>query len=162
MTTSNSKKSKSKKKSKTSPEKASQQKNANKTVATKESAIDFLESISERHQDDCRVLTELMSSITKAPPVMWGASIVGFGQYHYVYDSGREGDFMLTGFSPRASAISVYIMSGFEHYPELMEKLGKYKLGKSCLYIKKLEDIHLPTLKKLVRESVKKTKANIR
>lgn len=135
-------------------------KQANKTVATTESASEFLKSIPDKYHEDCQVLTELMSSITKAPPVMWGPTIVGFGQYHYVYDSGREGDFMLTGFSPRASAISVYIMSGFEHYPELLEKLGKYKHGKSCLYIKKLEDIHIPTLKKLIRESVKRTKAN--
>ncbi|MFK7760007.1 MAG: DUF1801 domain-containing protein [Phycisphaerales bacterium] len=155
-------KSNSKKKStsqKTTTAHKPKKKQSNKTVATKESASSFLKSVPDKYKEDCETLTEMMSSITKAPPVMWGASIVGFGEYHYVYDSGREGDFMLTGFSPRASAISVYIMSGFEHYPELLEKLGKYKLGKSCLYIKKLEDIHMPTLKKLIRESVKRTQA---
>jgi hypothetical protein len=85
---------------------------------------------------------------------MWGDSIVGFGKYHYVYPSGREGDWMLISFSPRKQNITLYIMSGFEQYEELLSTLGKYTRGKSCLYIKRLSDIHLPTLKKLIQASV--------
>ena len=86
---------------------------------------------------------------------MWGASIVGFGSYHYKYDSGREGDWMITGFSPRKKDLTLYIMMGFEKYPELMKQLGNHSTGKSCLYIKRLSDIHVPTLKKLIKASVK-------
>ena len=86
---------------------------------------------------------------------MWGTAIIGFGTYHYVYASGREGDWMQVGFSPRKSALTLYIMSGFSAYDDLMKDLGKYKTGKSCLYIKKLSDIDIKVLKKLVRESVK-------
>ena len=96
-----------------------------------------------------------MSKVTGEPPKMWGSSIVGFGTYHYRYESGREGDFMEVGFSPRKAALTLYIMSGFDGAPELMEKLGRYKTGKSCLYVKKLDDVHRPTLKKLVQRSVK-------
>jgi hypothetical protein len=85
---------------------------------------------------------------------MWGSSIIGFGNYHYVYASGREGDYFLTGFSPRKQNLTLYIMAGFDQYDELMKKLGKYKTGKSCLYIKKLEDIDLSTLRELVKQSV--------
>ncbi len=86
---------------------------------------------------------------------MWGSSIVGFGNYHYKYESGREGDWFLTGFSPRKQNLTLYIMPGFAQYDELMKKLGKHKTGKSCLYIKSLEDINLPTLKQLIQQSVK-------
>jgi len=86
---------------------------------------------------------------------MWGDSIVGFGSYHYCYDSGREGDWFLTGFSPRKQALTLYIMSGFKRYETLMRKLGKHKTGKSCLYIKTLADIDLKVLKELIEESVK-------
>lgn len=86
---------------------------------------------------------------------MWGSSIVGFGSYHCKYESGREGDWFLTGFSPRKQNLTLYLMAEFEQYPELLKALGKYKTGKSCLYINRLEDIHLPTLKKLVQQSVK-------
>jgi len=84
---------------------------------------------------------------------MWGPSIIGFGSYHYCYDSGREGDWFLTGFSPRKQNLSVYIMSGFAKYDSLMKKLGKHKTGKSCLYINKLEDIDLDVLKELIKRS---------
>jgi len=86
---------------------------------------------------------------------MWGDSLVGFGNYHYKYSSGREGDWFLTGFSPREQNITIYIMAGFRSYPDLMEKLGKYKTGKSCIYIKQLEDINLPHLKRLIKASIK-------
>jgi hypothetical protein len=87
---------------------------------------------------------------------MWGPAMIGFGSYHYKYASGREGDWFLTGFSPRKEALTLYIMSGFSQDDALLKKLGKFKTGKACLYIKKLEDVHLPTLEKLIRRSVKR------
>ena len=86
---------------------------------------------------------------------MWGTSIVGFGHYHYKGKSGREGEWMITGFSPRKGDLTLYIMGGFDKFPELKSKLGKYKTGKSCLYIKKLSDVDVKVLRKLVTESVK-------
>ena len=85
---------------------------------------------------------------------MWGPSIIGFGTYHYKYASGREGDWMLTGFSPRKTKHSLYIMAGFKRFDDLMQKLGKYKTGKSCLYVNKLEDIDEEVLRQLIRESM--------
>jgi hypothetical protein len=127
----------------------------NKTAATAQSVEDFLAGVDLARQGDCRELVELFSEITGEPAKMWGSSIVGFGSYHYRYASGREGDFMEVGFSPRKSALTLYIISGFEDAPELMEKLGKFTTGKSCLYVKKLDDLHRPTLKRLVKHSVK-------
>jgi hypothetical protein len=95
-----------------------------------------------------------MQKITKEKPKMWGASIVGFGSYHYKYDSGHEGDMCITGFSPRKQNLTLYILPGFERYELLMSKLGKYKTGKSCLYIKRLADIDEKVLEKLIAESV--------
>ena len=115
----------------------------------------YLDAIDDpKRRADCDRLIELMSKLTGEPPVMWGSSIVGFDRYHYVYDSGREGDMCLTGFSSRKSALSIYIMSGFEDRPELMERLGKYKTGKSCLYVKRLDDIDLDVLEDLVGHSL--------
>ncbi len=126
-----------------------------KTKPNAASIDKFLNAISdEQTRQDCFTILEMMKAITKAPPKMWGPSIVGFGSYHYKYDSGREGDWFLTGFSPRKQNLTLYIMAGFSQYDELMKKLGKYKTGKSCLYIKRLDDIHLPTLKKLIQQSV--------
>lgn len=123
------------------------------------SVADFLNAVAdEQKREDAFQLLEIMQAITKEDPAMWGPSIVGFGSYHYVYDSGREGDWPLTGFSPRKQNLSLYIMAGFEKYDDLLEKLGKHSTGKSCLYIKRLSDVHLPTLKKLIRESVKHVK----
>ena len=130
----------------------------NKTQKTKQTVASYLKTVDPKYLDDCKALIEIMESITKEKAVMWGPSIVGFGTYHYVYESGREGDAMLCGFSPRKAAMSVYILAGFSQYDEIMETLGKYKTGKSCLYVKSLDDIHLPTLKKLIRESVKAVK----
>jgi len=104
---------------------------------------------------DCFTVLELMKKITKEEPKMWGPSIVGFGNYHYKYESGREGDFFISGFSPRKQNLTIYIMAGFSRYSELMEKLGKYKTGRSCLYIKDLDDIDLKILQKLITESVR-------
>ena len=127
----------------------------NKTKPTPQKGSEFIAGIEDKvKRDDCRELMKLMSGITGNRAKMWGASIVGYGKYHYKYESGREGDFFLTGFSPRKQALSIYIISGFSISPKLMEKLGKYKTGKSCLYVKKLDDIDRSMLAQLVKESV--------
>ena len=95
-----------------------------------------------------------MKEITGEDPKMWGPSIVGFGNYHYKYPTGTEGDWMLTGFSPRKQALTLYIMAGFTEYDDLMAKLGKYKIGKSCLYVKRLADVDEKILCKLVKNSI--------
>lgn len=127
----------------------------NKTKPTQLKVSDFIAGIEDKvKRDDCRELMKLMAKITGNRAKMWGAAIVGYGKYHYKYESGREGDFFLTGFSPRKQALSIYIVSGFSIHPELMEKLGKYKTGKSCLYVKKLDDIDRSVLAQLIEESV--------
>ena len=114
----------------------------------------FLESIEdEKKRADSFVLLDLMREATGAEPQMWGESIVGYGHYHYKYGSGREGDWFLTGFSPRKQALTIYIMAGFDHYDTLMSKLGKYKTGKGCLYLKGLGDVDENALKELVTRS---------
>jgi hypothetical protein len=97
---------------------------------------------------------EIMREITGAEPVMWGSSIVGFGRYHYTYASGRSGDWFLTGFSPRKQNLTLYLATGFEPEDALLAKLGRHKTGKACLYVKRLEDINLATLRELVKRSV--------
>lgn len=94
-----------------------------------------------------------MQEVTGAEPRLWGSSIVGFGDYHYKYESGREGDWFVTGFSPRKQNLTLYIMAGFDNYDQLLSRLGKYKTGKSCLYINKLDDVDLDVLKELVAQS---------
>jgi hypothetical protein len=126
-----------------------------KTKPTDQSVEDFLNGITDnKKRQDCFRILDLMKQVTQTEPKMWGSSIIGFGNYHYMYASGREGDYFLTGFSPRKQNLTLYIMAGFDQYDELMKKLGKYKTGKSCLYIKKLEDIDLSTLRELVKQSV--------
>jgi hypothetical protein len=127
----------------------------NKTQPTGQSAEAFLNTVDndKRRQDAFEVL-QMMQEITGKDPVMWGDSIIGFDQYHYTYDSGREGDFLIVGFSPRKTALTLYLSSGFARYDELMSKLGKYKTGKSCLYIKKLEDVNREVLTELISQSV--------
>jgi hypothetical protein len=126
-----------------------------KTKKNRASVQQFLASVDdEKRRKDARVVLKLMREITGEKPAMWGASIVGFGSYHYRYESGREGDWMLTGFSPRKQALTLYIMGGFDRHDGLMSKLGRYKTGKSCLYVKNLEDIDLEVLRELVAESV--------
>ena len=130
-----------------------------KTKPTNESVNEFLNQISdEDRRADCVQVAKIMEEVTGEKPKMWGPSIVGFGTYHYKYASGREGDWPVTGFSPRKKDLTLYIMMGFEKQGELMEKLGKHSVGKSCLYIKRLSDIHIPTLKKLIKVSVKDLK----
>jgi hypothetical protein len=127
-----------------------------KTKPTGDSVADFLNKIPDaERREDCFAIAKLMEEVTGHKPKMWGPSIVGFGSYHYKYDSGREGDWMVTGFSPRKKDLTLYIMMGFEKHQDLMKQLGKHSTGKSCLYIKRLSDIHLPTLKKLIKTSVK-------
>lgn len=131
-----------------------------KTKPTSESVEDFLNKISdEERRADCFQVLKIMEEVTGETPKMWGPSIVGFGSYHYKYDSGREGDWLVTGFSPRKKDLTLYLMMGLAKHSELMEKLGKHSHAKSCLYIKRLSDIHIPTLKKLIKVSVKDLKA---
>jgi len=127
-------------------------------LKTKENEGDvnaFLNRVeNERKREDSFKILSLMEKVTGMGAKMWGDSIVGFGSYHYKYASGREGDWFLAGFSPRKQNLTLYIMSGFEAYESLLEKLGKYKTGKSCLYINKLADVDLDVLKELVIRSV--------
>ena len=126
-----------------------------KTKKTDASVEKFLNSVAdEQRRNDSFAILEIMKKATKAEPAMWGPSIVGFGQRLYKYPSGRELDWFLLGFSPRKQDLTLYIMMGIERYPELMKKLGKYKTGKSCLYIKKLDDVDLTTLKQLIKQSI--------
>lgn len=127
-----------------------------KTKPTKASVKEFFNQIPDKERrDDCIAVAKMMEEITGEKPKMWGPSIVGFGTYHYKYASGREGDWPISAFSPRKKDLTLYIMMGFEKQPELMKQLGKHSTGKSCLYIKRLSDIHIPTLKKLIKSSVK-------
>ncbi len=127
-----------------------------KTKPTGASVKEFLNQIpNKERRDECLAIAKIMEEATGAKPQMWGTSIVGFGDYRYKYASGREGDWMMTGFSPRKNELTLYLMMGFEKHRELMAQLGKHRTGMSCLYIKRLEDIHMPTLKKLIKASVK-------
>ena len=130
-----------------------------KTKPTNQSVKEFLNKIPEaERRADCFAVAKIMEEITGEKPTMWGPSIVGFGSYRYKYASGREGDWPMTGFSPRKKDLTLYIMMGFEKHAELMEKLGKHSHSKSCLYIKRLSDVHIPTLKKLIKIGVKDLK----
>ena len=121
-----------------------------KTQQTAASVESFLSRIEDegRRQDCLRVL-EIMKAATKSEPAMWGTSIVGFGRYNYKPESGSKGEWFLAGFAPRKQDLTLYLMSGAYRYPELLKKLGKHKTGRACLHLKKLEDVHLPTLKQL-------------
>jgi hypothetical protein len=125
-----------------------------KTKPTDQNVEQFLNTVSdEKRRQDCFTILALMKRITQREPTMWGDSIIGFGSYHYKYASGHEGDSFPVGFSPRKQNLTLYFMTGFEKYNELMRALGKYKTGRSCLYINRLEDIHMPTLEKLIESS---------
>ena len=126
-----------------------------KTKKNIASVLDFLNNVeNEKRKLDSFVVLELMKKITKAEPSMWGTAIIGFGSYHYKYASGREGDWFPVGFSPRKQSLTLYIMSGFGKYEEILSRLGKYKTGKSCLYINKLEDIDIVVLEELIASSI--------
>jgi hypothetical protein len=128
-----------------------------KTKPTDVKVEDFLDAVEHptRKEDGFKLL-RIMKEVTKKKPMMWGPSIVGFGSYHYKYESGREGDMPLTGFSPRKQSLTVYIMPGFDEYEDLLGRLGKHKVGKSCLYINKLADVDISVLKELIAKSVEK------
>lgn len=133
----------------------------NKTVQTNASVKRFLDSVEhDRRRQDSFVLLDLFHEVTGLEPAMWGTSIVGFGSYHYKYESGREGDMPLVGFSPRKQNLTLYIMDGFDGYDELLGKLGKHSTGKSCLYINKLADVEMDVLRELVAISYEQMKSS--
>ena len=131
----------------------------NKTTETQNSVEDFIDAIAnETKRDDSRAIIELYKKQTGFEPKLWGPSIIGFGQYHYVYESGHEGDAPLAAFSPRKEAI-VFYLCDYEGRDQMLAQLGKHKLTKGCVYVKKLEDIDVNVLKKLITGSMKSTKA---
>jgi Domain of unknown function (DU1801) len=126
-----------------------------KTKQTTQSVESFLSKVTDKQvREDCNTIIKLMKKVTGAPPKMWGPSIIGFGQYHYKYESGHEGDMCLTGFSPRKQNISLYIMAGIPGQDELMKKLGKHKAGKGCIYVKQLKDIDTGVLENMISKAV--------
>jgi len=125
---------------------------ANKTQPTPEDVEAFLDAVEpERRREDAQTLNALFQRATGWSPVMWGPSMIGYGQYHYRYESGREGDFLATGFSPRKTSLSIYIMPGYGEYGAILDRLGKHKTGKSCLYVTKLADVDLDVLAELIQ-----------
>jgi hypothetical protein len=134
-----------------------------KTQRNSASVKAFIDEVAdERKRKDARAVLAMMEEITGEKPAMWGSSIVGFGSYHYIYASGQEGDWPLAAFSPRKDNLTLYLMPGFEEASDLLDKLGKHKTGVSCLYLKSLDDVHMPTLKALVRQSVKRMKTVVK
>ena len=126
-----------------------------KTHETDASVEEFLAGVTpERRRLDCQVLLPMMRRVTGLAAKMWGRRMVGFGRYHYLYDSGREGDLFRTGFAPGKAALSIYIMPGFSEYQSIMQRLGKHRTGRSCLYINKLDDIDLAVLEDLIRHGM--------
>lgn len=127
-------------------------------VKTKQNAASvtaFLNALDDpRQRADARKLSKMMRAATGSRAKMWGTSIVGFGSYHYKYASGREGDWPLVGYSPRKQNLSLYIMPGFDRFEGLLKRLGRFKTGKSCLYIKRLDDVDEQVLDRLIRESI--------
>lgn len=133
----------------------------NKTQPTAIDPKTFLEAVEpERRRQDGEALLALFDRVTGLKARMWGPSIIGYGRYHYTYDSGREGSHLITGFSPRKAALSIYIMPGYRDMSEKLERLGKHKIGKSCLYINKLADIDLAVLEEIIADGVAYMRAN--
>lgn len=133
-----------------------------KTQPTDASVDAFLASAcSDPRREDCDALVEMMTRLSGSGPVMWGSSIVGFGSYHYRYASGREGDWFEVGFAPRKRDLTLYIMSGFSGYEELLSRLGTFRTGVSCLYVKKLADVDLEVLEELVSSSIAHVRAEM-
>ena len=127
-----------------------------KTKKTTASVSAFIDSIpDQKRREDCRKVATLMQNAIKAEPRMWGANVVGFGDYHYRYDSGRENDWFIAGFSPRKQNLTLYLMTGVERYRQLLGRLGKHKTGKGCLYIKDLDDVDLDVLSELVTSAAR-------
>ncbi|HCA42430.1 MAG TPA: DUF1801 domain-containing protein [Bacteroidetes bacterium] len=131
-----------------------------KTKVTEVKPLDFINQVEdEKKRKDSLVILKMFKEITGEKPKMWGPSMIGFGKYHYKYESGHEGDCFITGFSPRKQALTLYVLGNFKGKDELLAKLGKYKNGKSCLYIKKLEDVDLSVLRKLIEQGYKHWKS---
>ncbi|MBV7380647.1 DUF1801 domain-containing protein [Maritimibacter dapengensis] len=127
----------------------------NKTQPTDAPVLDFISSVEPpRRREDAATLDQIFRDVTGWAPRMWGPSIVGYGSYHYVYDSGREGDMCATGFSPRKSNLVLYIMPGYADYADILANLGKHKLGKSCLYLNKIDDVDQSLLGELIRRGL--------
>jgi hypothetical protein len=135
----------------------------NKTKAHDGDVLAYLAQVEPvRRREDAHVVLDMMQEITGEPPKMWGPTMIGFGEYRFKYESGREGDWFLSGFAPRKANLVLYIMGGFQGHEDLMAKLGKHKTGKSCLYVNKLEDIDLKVLRQLIQKSaahVKRTQS---
>ncbi|ASJ76151.1 DUF1801 domain-containing protein [Granulosicoccus antarcticus] len=133
----------------------------NKTQPTDLLPMDFIAGVEHsQRRSDAEVLLDWFHDVTGFPAVMWGGNIVGYGRYHYVYDSGRSGDSLITGFSPRKANLSIYIMPGYLELDEYLQRLGKYKIGKSCLYINKLSDIYMTVLAEIVSFGVSNIQKN--
>jgi hypothetical protein len=132
-----------------------------KTIPTDKSVVDFINATNDPQKiADSFTLIEIMSKLTGKQPKMWGPSIIGFGSYHYKYESGREGDSSVTGFSPRKGSLVIYIMPGYQNLDKELSKLGKHTIGKSCLYLKKLDDINLEILEKIISHGIDYMKKN--
>ncbi len=130
----------------------------NITRPTSLSVQEFIDAVENKtRRNDSYILLELLQKITGHPPVLWGNSLIGFGSYHYKYDTGREGDMLMAGFSPRKQNLAIY-NTGHQRYPELLEKLGKHKTGKSCLYINRLSDVDLDVLTELIKTGYNRMK----
>ncbi len=136
-------------------------KQQNTTQPTDVDPAEFIAAVEHPvRRADAEVLLEMMTRVTGYPPKMWGPSIIGFGRYHYRYDTGREGDFLVTGFSPRTANLVVYILPGYDDIGEQLARLGKHRIGKSCLYINKLADIDLDVLEDIVADGVARIREN--
>jgi len=128
----------------------------NKTKPTNDSVTAFLNKVQDKQlRDDCFVILDMMQKVSNCDPVMWGSAIIGFGKYHYVYESGREGDMVVLGFSPRKQNISIYLMGGLQNIEAELSKLGKYKTGRGCLYVKSLGGVNAAVLKKIFAKAFK-------
>ena len=127
----------------------------NKTQPTAVSPEAFLSAVDhQQRREDGFTLLDFFNRVTGLKPKMWGSSIIGYGRYHYKYDSGREGDFLITGFSPRKTALTVYVLPGYRDMSEKLTRLGKHKTGKSCLYINKLVDVDMAVLEEIIRDDL--------
>lgn len=134
-----------------------------KMVPTGASVSAFVERIKDKtRRDEVKKLMAVLKRATRSQPKMWGSSIIGFGSYHYKYETGREGDWCITGLSPRKGNLTIYILPGLHLHQTSLKSLGNVTTGKSCIYVKKLEDIHLPTLEKMARQAISDMKAEIK
>lgn len=132
-----------------------------KTKPTDASVSDFLAQVTdEGRRQDCQTLLEMMQEITQAEPIMWGDRMVGFGRYKYHYATGNSGEWLLVGFAPRKTELTLYLMAGLDPFADLLAQLGKHKTGKGCLYVKRLADVDLTVLRELVTQTVARLAEN--